>query len=87
MQGLTTAACVWVTACLGAACAVAQWQIVVVGVVLVFIILGLGGRFEKAVDRRWPWRPMQLAERPPDTTHLPSEDETDSSTRSDRMEL
>ena len=46
VQGLTTAACVWMTACLGAACAVAQWQIAV-SVVLVFIILGLGGRFER----------------------------------------
>ena len=32
MHGLTTAACVWVTACVGAACAIAQWQIVVIGV-------------------------------------------------------
>jgi putative Mg2+ transporter-C (MgtC) family protein len=32
VQGLTTAACVWVTACMGAACAVAQWQIVVIGI-------------------------------------------------------
>src|SRR5262249_10530055 len=27
VHGLTTAACVWVTACVGAACAIAQWQI------------------------------------------------------------
>jgi putative Mg2+ transporter-C (MgtC) family protein len=47
VQGLTTAACVWVTACLGAACAVAQWQIVVVSIVLVFIILGWAGRLKK----------------------------------------
>ena len=71
VQGLTTAACVWVTACLGAACAVAQWQIVVVSVVLVFIILGLGGRFEKAVDRRWPWRPTQIADKPPEFNAFP----------------
>jgi hypothetical protein len=32
VHGLTTAACVWVTACVGAACAIAQWQIVVIGV-------------------------------------------------------
>src|SRR5262249_18406327 len=42
VQGLTTAAVVWVTACLGAACAVARWQIVVIGVVLVFVILVFG---------------------------------------------
>jgi putative Mg2+ transporter-C (MgtC) family protein len=54
VHGLTTAACVWVTACMGAACAIAQWQIVVMGVVLVLVILALGGPFEKAIDRRWP---------------------------------
>src|SRR5881227_3681163 len=53
VHGLTTAACVWVTACLGAACAIAEWQIVVLGVVLVFVILIFGGPFEKAIDRRW----------------------------------
>ena len=68
VQGLTTAACVWVTACMGAACAVAQWQIVVIGVVLVFVVLAFGGPFEKAIDRRWPSRPTQIAEQPPDTT-------------------
>jgi putative Mg2+ transporter-C (MgtC) family protein len=68
VQGLTTAACVWVTACMGAACAVAQWQIVVIGVALVLVILVFGGLFEKAIDRRWPSRPTQIADQPPDTT-------------------
>jgi hypothetical protein len=67
-NGLTTAACVWVTASMGAACAVAQWQIVVIGVVLVFVVLVFGGPFEKAIDRRWPSRPTQIADQPPDTT-------------------
>jgi hypothetical protein len=40
----------------------------VIGVVLVFVILVFGGPFEKAIDRRWPWRPMEGADRPPDTT-------------------
>jgi putative Mg2+ transporter-C (MgtC) family protein len=70
VQGLTTAACVWVTACIGAACAVAQWQIAVMGVILVLVILMFGGRFEKAVDRRWPW-PTEVADQPPETP-LPS---------------
>src|SRR5262249_43691071 len=50
VHGLTTAACVWVTACVGAACAIAQWQIVVIGVVLVLILLVFGGPFERAID-------------------------------------
>src|ERR1700741_1587784 len=41
MQGLTKAVCVWVTACVGSACAIAQWQIVVIGVALVLVILVL----------------------------------------------
>ena len=51
VHGLTTAACVWVTACVGAACAIAQWQIVVIGVVFVLILLVFGGPFERAIDR------------------------------------
>jgi putative Mg2+ transporter-C (MgtC) family protein len=54
VQGLTTAACVWLTACFGLACAVAEWRIVLVGGALVFVILIFGGRFEKAIHRHWP---------------------------------
>src|SRR5262249_31600562 len=71
VHGLTTAACVWVTACVGAACAIAQWQIVVVGVVLVLVILVFGGPVEKAIDRRWPGRQSQVSDQPPDRTRAP----------------
>jgi putative Mg2+ transporter-C (MgtC) family protein len=71
VHGLTTAACVWVTACVGAACAIAQWQIVVIGVVLVLVILVFGGPFEKAIDRRWPGRPSRVSDQPPDRTRAP----------------
>jgi putative Mg2+ transporter-C (MgtC) family protein len=54
VHGLTTAACVWLTACFGVACAVAEWRIVLIGAPLVFVILVFGGRFEKAVHRCWP---------------------------------
>ena len=54
VHGLTTAACVWVTACLGAACAIADWRIILLGIVLVFIILVVGGPLEKAIHRHWP---------------------------------
>jgi hypothetical protein len=57
---------------MGAACAVAQWQIVVIGVVLVFVVLAFGGPFEKAIDRRWPWRSTEIAGQSPDITPLPS---------------
>src|ERR1044072_1026616 len=32
VHGLTTAACTWLTACVGAACAVAEWRAVAIGV-------------------------------------------------------
>ena len=62
VHGLTTPACVCVTACMGAACAIAQWQIVVMGVVLVLVILVFGGPFEKAIDRRLPGRPGEVSD-------------------------
>jgi putative Mg2+ transporter-C (MgtC) family protein len=52
--GLTTAACAWTTAVMGAVCGVADWRVVLIGILLVFIILHLGGPFEAAVHRRWP---------------------------------
>lgn len=72
VHGLTTAACVWVTACIGAACAVAEWQIVVVGAFLVLVILVFGGPFEKAIDRRWPGRGPTDPGQTRSTTRVPS---------------
>ena len=73
VHGLTTAACVWVTACIGAACAVAKWQIVVVGAFLVLVILVFGGPFEKAIDRRWPaQKPAGPGQETRSTTRVPS---------------
>jgi len=54
VHGLTTAACVWVAACIGAACGCAEWQIVALSAALVLVILVFGGPFEKSIDRRWP---------------------------------
>lgn len=43
VQGLTTAASVWVTAAIGIACALAAWHLVVIGVALTLVVLaGLG---------------------------------------------
>ena len=43
IQGLTTAATVWVTASLGIACALAAWHLVLSGVAITLIVLfGLG---------------------------------------------
>src|SRR5215467_9357412 len=52
VHGLTSAASAWATACLGLVCGLAAWPIVATGVVLVFILLILGGPFERMSHRR-----------------------------------
>jgi uncharacterized membrane protein YhiD involved in acid resistance len=44
VHGLTTAACVWVAASIGAACGCAECQIVVLGAALVLVVLVLADR-------------------------------------------
>jgi putative Mg2+ transporter-C (MgtC) family protein len=53
IHGLTTAACTWLTACMGVVCGVAEWQVILVGVPLVFAVLHFGGPIEKSIHRRW----------------------------------
>jgi putative Mg2+ transporter-C (MgtC) family protein len=59
VHGLTTAACVWLTASIGAACGISEWRVILVSLPIVFILLIFGGSLEKAVRRLWP--------QPPDT--------------------
>jgi putative Mg2+ transporter-C (MgtC) family protein len=69
IHGLTTAACTWLTACIGMVCAVAAWQIVAVGLVMAFAILVGGGPLEK-----WLRRHIVRAEAEPaagGTKHMP----------------
>ena len=54
IHGLTTAACVWLAACFGAACGLGEWTTVAIAAPIVFIVLVFGGGFEKWVHRHWP---------------------------------
>jgi putative Mg2+ transporter-C (MgtC) family protein len=54
VHNLTTAACVWLTACAGAACGVGEAQLVLIGAPIVFVVLIFGGSFEKWIHQRWP---------------------------------
>jgi putative Mg2+ transporter-C (MgtC) family protein len=54
VHGLTTAACVWLTACVGAACAIGDWKVIALSAPLIVAVLLLGGRLEKWVHRHWP---------------------------------
>ncbi len=54
IHGLTTAASIWLTACLGAACGVGAWPIVLASAVLVAIVLSFGKVLEQAFERHFP---------------------------------
>jgi putative Mg2+ transporter-C (MgtC) family protein len=54
VHNLTTAACVWLTACVGIACGVGEWRLLLIGAAIVAVILIFGGSFERWVHRRWP---------------------------------
>jgi len=50
IQGLTTAAAVWITAALGALCGIGEWRIVIVLSSVVAIVLLTGGPIERWCD-------------------------------------
>jgi putative Mg2+ transporter-C (MgtC) family protein len=52
VRGLTTAASVWVAACLGIACGAGQWPSAIIALVLTLFVLVAGGPIEGAVHRR-----------------------------------
>ena len=53
IQGLTTAASLWVTACLGIACGMGLWLTTLTAVGLTLLVLTFGIRIEKAIRRRF----------------------------------
>ncbi|MFC0241130.1 MgtC/SapB family protein [Rhodopseudomonas telluris] len=51
VHGLTTAACVWLAACIGVACGAGHWLIVGVAFVIAFVVLIGGHRVEHRLHR------------------------------------
>ena len=51
VRGLTSAACTWLTACVGIACGTGQWRIVVVALAITFGLLTVGHRLERWLHR------------------------------------
>lgn len=51
VHGLTTAASIWVTACLGAVCGMGYWSLVVSASMLIALILLTGKSIEKTVHK------------------------------------
>jgi putative Mg2+ transporter-C (MgtC) family protein len=52
VHGLTTAAAIWLTACIGAACGADAWPIVAPAALFVFVLLTFGHQLERAVERK-----------------------------------
>src|SRR5436190_8811039 len=71
VHNLTTAACVWLTACVGMACGVGEWRLLLVGAPIVAVILIFGGTFEKWVHRQWPGADDDTKPAPADREPLP----------------
>src|SRR5262245_43307692 len=51
VEGLTTAATVWVTAALGIACGLGRWDVVIIGAAIALILLGAVVWFEKLIGK------------------------------------
>jgi putative Mg2+ transporter-C (MgtC) family protein len=51
VRGLTSAACVFLTACVGIMCGAGHWPIVVVSLAIAFLVLMFGGGIERALHR------------------------------------
>lgn len=49
VKGLTSAACVWLTACIGIICGAGQWRLVAVALAIAFVLLLFGGPIERLV--------------------------------------
>ena len=52
IHGLTSAACTWLTACVGILCGAGQWRLVGTGLAITFVILVFGGPTERLLHRK-----------------------------------
>ena len=52
VTGLTTAATIWISACLGIACGAGEWRMALLAVALTLVVLMFGGPVEQAVYSR-----------------------------------
>ncbi len=69
VHGLTTAAAIWLTACIGAACGAGAWHLVLASAVLVAVILLAGRPLEQAFERIYPRARSDDDDKPPGLKH------------------
>ncbi len=53
VHGLTSAACTWLTACIGIVCGIGAWRVMLVALPLAFLILVIGGLIDVQILKRW----------------------------------
>lgn len=51
VKGLTSAACVWFTACIGVVCGLGHWKLVAIALGIALLLLICGGSLERAAHR------------------------------------
>jgi putative Mg2+ transporter-C (MgtC) family protein len=51
VRGLTSAACTWLTACIGILCGTGHWRIVIVALIFAFVVLLFGRPVERRLHR------------------------------------
>ena len=51
VKGLTSAACVWFTACIGVVCGLGHWRLVGIALVIALLLLMFGGSVERTLHR------------------------------------
>ena len=64
IRGLTSAACTWLTACIGILCGAGQWKIVIIGLAITFIVLIAGGKAEARLHRALGGNPAEDPAKP-----------------------
>lgn len=57
VKGLTSAACVWFTACIGVVCGLGHWRLVGIALVIALLLLMFGGPLERMVHRLFGRKP------------------------------
>jgi putative Mg2+ transporter-C (MgtC) family protein len=64
VRGLTSAACTWFAACVGIACGVGHWRIVLIALAIAFTLLIAGYRLERWLHRAFGGK-GEPAQKPP----------------------
>jgi len=62
VKGLTSAACVWFTACIGVVCGLGHWKLVAIALGIALLLLTCGGPLERATHRLITGKPPDDAQ-------------------------